>query len=91
MFDTMTTATPPRARSRRPHGTDYDAMLQTLSEGSVHVHFDPYDDIDWDAAHMQLDPADPKWVLSPTNDPLGATAWYRAQSHERQVAMAAGG
>ena len=80
----MTTAEATRSRGLDP---DYEAMLQTLSEGSVHVHFDPYEDIDWDAPQMQMDPADPRWVLSRTLDPLGATAWYQAQPLERQIAM----
>jgi hypothetical protein len=62
-------------------------MLQTLSEGSVHVHFDPFEDIAWDAPEMQLDAEDPRWVLPPTIDPLGATAWYQAQPLEAQIAM----
>ncbi len=65
----------------------YEAMLQTLSEGSVHVHFDPYEDIPWDAPDMAIDPQDPRWVLSPDLDPLGATAWYRAQPLDRQIAI----
>ncbi|MTD46507.1 diiron oxygenase [Conexibacter sp. W3-3-2] len=63
----------------------YEAMLRTLSEGSVHVHFDPYEDIEWDAPEMAVDPKDPRWVLSPTLDPLGATAWYQAQPLDRQI------
>lgn len=63
----------------------YEEMLHTLSEGSVHVHFDPYEDIAWDSPELALDPADPRWVLSPTLDPLGATDWYQAQSPERQI------
>jgi hypothetical protein len=66
---------------------DYENMLQTLSEGSVHVHFDPYEDIAWDAPDMQLDPQDPRWVLSADLDPLGATAWYQAQPLDRQIAI----
>lgn len=57
----------------------YQEMLRTLSEGSVHVHFDPYEDIAWDSPELAIDHADPRWVLSPTLDPLGATAWYQAQ------------
>lgn len=63
----------------------YEAMLRTLSEGSVHVHFDPYEDIEWDAPEMAVDPKDPRWELSPLLDPLGATAWYQAQPHERRI------
>lgn len=64
---------------------DYAAMLRTLSEGSVHVHFDPYEDIAWDAPEMQIDPQDPRWILSPELDPLGATEWYRAQPVARRI------
>lgn len=62
-------------------------MLRTLSEGSVHVHFDPYEDIAWDAPEMQMDPADPRWILSPELDPLGATEWYRAQPQALQIEL----
>ncbi|MFD4182498.1 diiron oxygenase [Rhodococcus sp. NPDC058514] len=65
----------------------YRDLLQTLSEGSVHRRFDPYLDIDWDAPEFALDPADPRWVLSPEIDPLGATAWYREQPLDRQIAI----
>lgn len=65
--------------------SEYEAMLRTLSEGSVHVHFDPYEDIAWDAPDMAIDPQDPRWILSPVLDPLGATAWYRAQPRELQI------
>lgn len=64
---------------------DYTAMLHTLSEGSVHVHFDPYEDIAWDAPELAIDHADPRWVLSPHLDPLGATEWYQALPLERQI------
>jgi hypothetical protein len=74
-----TTATAPT------HHEAYETMLRTLSEGSVHVHFDPYEDIAWDAPEMQIDQADPRWVLSPELDPLGGTAWYQAQPKERQI------
>lgn len=74
-----------------PHASgtfdDYAAMLHTLSEGSVHVHFDPYEDIAWDAPEMRVDPQDARWILSPTLDPLGATAWYQAQPRDRQIDM----
>lgn len=78
----MTVTTAPRSRGL---DSDYEAMLQTLSEGSVHVHFDPYEDIAWDAPEMTIDPRDPRWILQPAVDPLGATAWYAAQSRERQI------
>ncbi|MBF6100669.1 AurF N-oxygenase family protein [Nocardia cyriacigeorgica] len=66
-------------------GKDYRDALQTLSEGSVNRRFDPYLDIDWDSPELALDPKDPRWVLSPEIDPLGATAWYQSQPLERQI------
>lgn len=64
---------------------DYASMLKTLSEGSVHVHFDPYEDIDWDSPELAVDVNDPRWVLSAQIDPLGATGWYQALPLERQI------
>ncbi len=75
----MTVSTAPR------RDEDYEAMLQTLSEGSVHVHFDPYEDIAWDSPELAIDQRDPLWVLPATFDPLGATAWYQAQPLDRQI------
>jgi hypothetical protein len=63
----------------------YEAMLHTLSEGSVHVHFDPYEDIAWDSAELAIDQGDPRWVLSAQSDPLGATEWYRSLPLERRI------
>ncbi|MFC9896905.1 diiron oxygenase [Nocardia sp. NPDC127579] len=64
---------------------DYRDALATLSDGSVHRRFDPYLDIDWDAPEFEIDPDDPRWVLSPEFDPLGATSWYRSQPLARQI------
>ncbi|WP_072736745.1 AurF N-oxygenase family protein [Rhodococcus triatomae] len=64
---------------------DYRDILQTLSEGSVHRSFDPYVDIEWDSPAMALDPQDPRWVLSPEVDPLGATRWYQDLPLERRI------
>jgi P-aminobenzoate N-oxygenase AurF len=73
--------------SSRPtiFGSDYEDVLQTLSEGSVHQHFDPYLDIAWDSAEFQIDAQDPRWVLSAELDPLGATSWYQGLPLERQI------
>ncbi|ORA80096.1 hypothetical protein BST28_10180 [Mycolicibacter kumamotonensis] len=65
--------------------TDYTQALQVLSEGSVRRHFDPFTDVGWDAPEMAIDPHDPRWVLSPRADSLGATRWYQAQPLERQI------
>lgn len=55
----------------------YLSLLARLSHQSVVKHFDAYGDIDWDAAEMTIDPADPRWELA-DDDPLGATQWYRS-------------
>ncbi|WP_195173666.1 diiron oxygenase [Mycobacteroides abscessus] len=64
---------------------EYLQALQTLSEGSVRLHFDPFEDIDWDSPDYQIDRNDPRWVLDPELDTLGATEWYRNQPLERQI------
>ncbi|WP_109525755.1 MULTISPECIES: AurF N-oxygenase family protein [Nocardia] len=63
----------------------YRDALATLSEGSVHRKFDPYLDIDWDGPEFAIDPDDPRWILSPEYDPLGATSWYRNLPVRRQI------
>ena len=63
----------------------YAQVLATLSDGSVHRHFDPYADIAWDSPEFQIDPNDPRWVLSAELDPLGATRWYQELPLERQI------
>ncbi|MDG3011040.1 diiron oxygenase [Rhodococcus sp. D2-41] len=79
----MTTSTPPA----ETFGREYSETLHTLSVGSVQRRFDPYLDIDWDSPDFAIDPDDPRWVLSPEIDPLGATQWYRDQPLDRQIAI----
>jgi len=55
----------------------WESLLARLNRQSVTKHFDAYADIAWDEPEMALDPEDPRWELS-TDDPLGATEWYRA-------------
>lgn len=62
----------------------YDEALDTLSEGSVHTHFDAFTDIDWDNPEFAVDAKDVRWIL-PDADPLGAHPWYKAQSEERRA------
>ncbi|MBF6214043.1 diiron oxygenase [Nocardia puris] len=64
----------------------YHEILRDLSEGSVHRHFDPYLDIDWDSPDFAVDPTDTRWIM-PDEDPLGRHPWYKAQPVERQIAM----
>lgn len=62
----------------------YDERLQTLSEGSVHQHFDPWTDIDWDDPDHAVRRDDPRWVL-PETDALGRHPWYQALPLDRQI------
>jgi hypothetical protein len=59
----------------------FDALVRRLNDQSVRKHFDAYDDVPWD--DHDIDPADPRWELSPT-DPLGATSWYRSLPPEER-------
>ena len=52
---------------------------------SVRRNFDPYLDVPWDDPAMRIDPQDPRWVLSPNVDPLGATRWYQQLPLDRQI------
>ena len=74
------TATMDRLDDEVPtEGADaFTGLLGRLNEQSVRPgkHFDAYVDVSWD--DHPIDPADPRWELSPT-DPLGATAWYQGQ------------
>ncbi|MGO4258579.1 AurF N-oxygenase family protein [Marmoricola sp. RAF53] len=62
----------------------YEEKLLTLSEGSVHQHFDAFTDIDWDNPDFAIRDDDPRWVL-PAVDALGRHPWYRAQPLEQQI------
>lgn len=62
----------------------YEEKLRTLSEGSVHQHFDPWTDIDWDSSDFEVRRDDPRWVL-PDADPLGRHPWYKAQPLDRRI------
>jgi len=72
----MTTST--RARA------GYDDTLRTLSEASVHQHFDAFLDIDWDDPAFAVRYDDERWILG-EEDPLGAHPWYRSLPQERQI------
>ena len=64
----------------------YEANLRTLSEASVHHHFDAFRDIDWDHPDNAIDTDDDRWIL-PVEDVLGAHPWYRSLPRERQIAV----
>ncbi|WP_216902785.1 AurF N-oxygenase family protein [Nocardia alni] len=64
---------------------EYAAKLMLLSEGSVHRHFDPYEDIDWDNPDFDAAALPERWILPVSADTLGRHPWYLAQSTERQI------
>ncbi len=66
---------------------EYARTLMLLSEGSVHRHFDPFDDIDWDNPDFDVDAGPERWTLPASGDPLGRHAWYRALRPEQQIAI----
>ncbi|MCW2797394.1 diiron oxygenase [Nocardioides sp.] len=64
--------------------TSYRETLQTLSEASVHQHFDAFLDIDWDNPDFAIRADDQRWVL-PEADALGRTEWYCSLPLQRQI------
>lgn len=65
----------------------FDALVTRLSRQSVAKHADAYNDIEWDAPHNALDPADTRWKLWP-KDPLGETTWYQSLPPDQQARVA---
>ncbi|MBF6240874.1 diiron oxygenase [Nocardia otitidiscaviarum] len=79
---TTTDADPVVAEAR-----EYARTLLLLSEGSVHKHFDPFVDIDWENPDFDAD-ADPRrWILPESADPLGRHPWYRSLPEAEQIAI----
>jgi hypothetical protein len=64
----------------------YDEKLRTLSEGSVHQHFDAFLDIAWDSPEFAVVADDPRWIL-PKSDALGRHPWYQSLPQEQQIAI----
>ena len=64
----------------------YRERLETLSVGSVRRNFNPYLDIDWDSEAYSVVDNDERWVLA-DSDPIGNSAWYKAQPREKQIAI----
>jgi hypothetical protein len=60
----------------------FATMLGRLSKLSVERHFDAYADVDWDAAEMQVDQLDPRWVPM-ASDPIVDTDWYRSRTADQ--------
>ena len=63
----------------------YNETLTLLSEGSVHKHFDPYVDIDWESEKFAVPANDPRWVLPAKTDPIGGHDWYKSLPLDRQI------
>lgn len=66
------------------NGQSYEERLRTLSEASVHQHFDAFLDIDWDHPDFAIDPTDERWIL-PEADVLGRHPWYKSLPKEEQI------
>ncbi len=82
MEATMTSALElPEEERRQGEESAYQQLLARLSHQSVVKHYDAYADVPWDDPEYAIDPNDPRFAL-PADDPLGATAWYRAQPPE---------
>jgi len=64
----------------------FDALVARLSRQSVDKHFEAYADVAWDEL-TAAEPLDAAGYGLWTFDPLGRTAWYQAQSPERQAAI----
>ncbi|MFC9790768.1 diiron oxygenase [Rhodococcus sp. NPDC127528] len=76
----LTTGTPTDTDRAR-----YEESLTMLSAASVHKHFDPFEDIAWDAPEFAVTPNDPRWILQKESDPLGGHPWYQALPQEKQI------
>jgi hypothetical protein len=75
---------PPMTVTESSPRQGYHERLRTLSEASVHQHFDAFLDIDWDHPDYAIRTDDERWILG-EEDPLGAHPWYRALPRERQI------
>ncbi|REE95562.1 AurF N-oxygenase family protein [Thermomonospora umbrina] len=64
--------------------TSYLGVIDRLNKASVDKHWEAYADIPWEDPEFQVDPDDPRWVMSPALDPLAQTEWYKAQPAEVQ-------
>lgn len=67
---------------------DYYEALRTLSEASVHQHFQAFRDIAWDDPAMRVEPGDERFVLTDA-DEIGRHPWYKALPRERQIEVGA--
>jgi hypothetical protein len=64
----------------------YRTLVNRLSRASVKKHFDAYADVAWDDPSFRIDPDDPRWER-PDEDPIGATAWYKARPQAERARL----
>ncbi|MBA9004292.1 AurF N-oxygenase family protein [Thermomonospora cellulosilytica] len=76
---------PPARTAEVKDRTSYFGVIERLNKASVDKHWEAYADIPWDDPDHQVDPDDPRFVLSPVMDPLGRTEWYRSQPPQIQA------
>jgi hypothetical protein len=67
----------PDHERRASRAEPWTNLVARLSRQSVVKHFDAYADVDWDRPEHAIDQTDPRWERQ-SDQPLGATAWYRA-------------
>ncbi|WP_028479657.1 diiron oxygenase [Nocardia sp. CNY236] len=66
---------------------EYAEKLRLLSEGSVHRHFDPYKDVDWDNPDYAVDVGAERWILPSVNDMIAKHPWYQNLPIDQQIAI----
>ena len=80
----MTSTMDPTVEQIENTSQTYEERLTTLSEASVHQHFDAFLDIDWDHPDYSIDPTDERWIL-PEADVLGGHPWYQGLAKDEQI------
>ncbi|MFR9751535.1 AurF N-oxygenase family protein [Nocardia sp. 004] len=83
----ITTAASPVSDPDLERAQKYAETVMLLSEASVHKHFDPYMDIDWDNPDFAVDAGPERWILPPSADPMGRHPWYQSLPIEQKIAI----
>ncbi len=82
---TMSAPTTPDVDPVVAEAQAYAEKLLMLSEASVDRHFDPFEDIDWDAPDFDPNCKPERWVLVTSADPIGRHPWYQALPLEQKI------
>ncbi|MFD4353505.1 diiron oxygenase [Nocardia sp. NPDC058518] len=82
---TMSAPTTPDVDPVVAEAQAYAEKLLMLSEASVDRHFDPFEDIDWDAPDFDPNCKPERWVLVTSADPIGRHPWYQALPLEKRI------